>query len=184
MKIESVDFFYLAMPVVTTEADGSQDALLVRVSAGGMSAGANARRHRCRRLPPLSVPCRTACAARSAPRFSARRWTGPTTSRACRPRSPTTAWTCCRPPTPFGRRDGHVGPAGTRASGARVETLGLQGEPPQGPLRLAPFWRHAATDARGGQAFAGAGLQGGEVRLGTNWARQRQGRRRAFRCRA
>ena len=35
MKIESVDFFYLAMPVVTTEADGSQDALLVRVAAGG-----------------------------------------------------------------------------------------------------------------------------------------------------
>ena len=27
MKIESVDFFYLAMPEVTTEADGSQDAL-------------------------------------------------------------------------------------------------------------------------------------------------------------
>ncbi len=35
MKIDAVDFFYLAMPVVTTEADGSQDALLVRVSAGG-----------------------------------------------------------------------------------------------------------------------------------------------------
>ena len=35
MKIEAVDFFYLAMPVVTTEADGSQDALLVRVAAGG-----------------------------------------------------------------------------------------------------------------------------------------------------
>ncbi|WP_210484701.1 mandelate racemase/muconate lactonizing enzyme family protein [Microvirga antarctica] len=35
MKIESVDFFYLSMPEVTTEADGSQDALLVRVSAGG-----------------------------------------------------------------------------------------------------------------------------------------------------
>ena len=35
MKIEAVDFFYLAMPEVTTEADGSQDALLVRVSAGG-----------------------------------------------------------------------------------------------------------------------------------------------------
>jgi L-alanine-DL-glutamate epimerase-like enolase superfamily enzyme len=35
MKIESVDFFYLAMPEVTTEADGSQDALVVRVSAGG-----------------------------------------------------------------------------------------------------------------------------------------------------
>jgi L-alanine-DL-glutamate epimerase-like enolase superfamily enzyme len=35
LKIESVDFFYLAMPVVTTEADGSQDALLVRLTAGG-----------------------------------------------------------------------------------------------------------------------------------------------------
>lgn len=35
MKIDAVDFFYLAMPVVTTAADGSQDALVVRVSAGG-----------------------------------------------------------------------------------------------------------------------------------------------------
>ncbi|MGA8151879.1 MAG: mandelate racemase/muconate lactonizing enzyme family protein [Terriglobales bacterium] len=35
MKIESVDFFYLSMPEVTTEGDGSQDALLVRVTAGG-----------------------------------------------------------------------------------------------------------------------------------------------------
>lgn len=35
MKIDSVDFFYLAMPEITLEADGSQDALLVRVTAGG-----------------------------------------------------------------------------------------------------------------------------------------------------
>src|SRR5947199_7838963 len=35
MKIETVDFFYLSMPQVTAEADGSQDALLVRVAAGG-----------------------------------------------------------------------------------------------------------------------------------------------------
>lgn len=35
MHIEAVDFFYLAMPEVTLEADGSQDALLVRVAAGG-----------------------------------------------------------------------------------------------------------------------------------------------------
>jgi len=35
VKIDSVDFFYVAMPVVTTDADGSQDALVVRVSAGG-----------------------------------------------------------------------------------------------------------------------------------------------------
>ncbi len=35
MKIEAVDFFYFSMPEVTTAADGSQDALLVRVAAGG-----------------------------------------------------------------------------------------------------------------------------------------------------
>ncbi|MCX5513922.1 mandelate racemase [Kaistia algarum] len=35
MKIDAVDFFYVAMPEVTTDADGSQDALVVRVSAGG-----------------------------------------------------------------------------------------------------------------------------------------------------
>jgi L-alanine-DL-glutamate epimerase-like enolase superfamily enzyme len=33
-KIDAVDFFYLSMPEVTTEGDGSQDALLVRVAAG------------------------------------------------------------------------------------------------------------------------------------------------------
>src|SRR5512136_3065568 len=36
MTIESVDFFYLSMPVVRDIGDGSQDALLVRVEAGGL----------------------------------------------------------------------------------------------------------------------------------------------------
>ena len=35
MKIDAIDAFYLAMPKVTEEADGSQDALVVRVRAGG-----------------------------------------------------------------------------------------------------------------------------------------------------
>jgi L-alanine-DL-glutamate epimerase-like enolase superfamily enzyme len=35
MKIESVDFFYLSMPEILDIGDGSQDALLVRVEAGG-----------------------------------------------------------------------------------------------------------------------------------------------------
>jgi len=35
MQIDAVDFFYLSMPEVTLEGDGSQDALLVRVAAGG-----------------------------------------------------------------------------------------------------------------------------------------------------
>jgi L-alanine-DL-glutamate epimerase-like enolase superfamily enzyme len=34
VKIEAVDLFYVAMPVVTDAGDGSQDALLVRVRAG------------------------------------------------------------------------------------------------------------------------------------------------------
>ena len=33
MKIEGLDFFYLAMPEITLEGDGSQDVLLVRVAA-------------------------------------------------------------------------------------------------------------------------------------------------------
>jgi L-alanine-DL-glutamate epimerase-like enolase superfamily enzyme len=37
MKIEAVDFFYVAMPEVTTDADGSQDALVVRVLGGGLT---------------------------------------------------------------------------------------------------------------------------------------------------
>src|SRR5499426_4258366 len=35
MNVEAVDLFYLSMPQVAAEADGSQDALLVRVAAGG-----------------------------------------------------------------------------------------------------------------------------------------------------
>lgn len=35
MKIETTDFFYLSMPEVLDVGDGSQDALLVRVRAGG-----------------------------------------------------------------------------------------------------------------------------------------------------
>src|SRR6185437_12647062 len=36
LEIEAVDFFYLSMPEITLEGDGSQDALLVRVAAGGL----------------------------------------------------------------------------------------------------------------------------------------------------
>ena len=36
MKNESVDFFYLSMPEVLDIGDGSQDATLVRVRAGGL----------------------------------------------------------------------------------------------------------------------------------------------------
>jgi L-alanine-DL-glutamate epimerase-like enolase superfamily enzyme len=35
MQVDAIDLFYAAMPNVTLAADGSQDALIVRVSAGG-----------------------------------------------------------------------------------------------------------------------------------------------------
>lgn len=35
LKIEAIDFYYLAMPVVEEIGDGSQDACVVRVTAGG-----------------------------------------------------------------------------------------------------------------------------------------------------
>lgn len=35
MQIEAIDFFYLSMPLVEDMGDGSQDALVVRVMAGG-----------------------------------------------------------------------------------------------------------------------------------------------------
>jgi hypothetical protein len=49
MKIELVDLFYLAMPEITTAADGSQDALLIRVCPAITWAGANAKQPRWRR---------------------------------------------------------------------------------------------------------------------------------------
>ena len=52
MKIESIDFFYLSMPKVTTEADGSQDALLVRVAAGGLVVMESAKQLL---FPPLQL---------------------------------------------------------------------------------------------------------------------------------
>ena len=54
MKIEAVDFFYVAMPIVTTEADGSQDALLVRVAAGG-SGGVHVGWGECEAAPLPSI---------------------------------------------------------------------------------------------------------------------------------
>ncbi|MEI6072823.1 MAG: mandelate racemase/muconate lactonizing enzyme family protein [Verrucomicrobiae bacterium] len=39
MKIQTVDFFYLSMPVIRDIGDGSQDALLVRVTADNGLAG-------------------------------------------------------------------------------------------------------------------------------------------------
>ena len=36
MKIENIKLFYLSMPQILDEADGSQDALIVKVEGGGL----------------------------------------------------------------------------------------------------------------------------------------------------
>ena len=36
MKIENIELYYLSMPEILDEADGSQDALIVKVEAGGL----------------------------------------------------------------------------------------------------------------------------------------------------
>ena len=38
-RVESVDFFYVAMPEIEDVSDGSQDACVVRVAAGGGLGG-------------------------------------------------------------------------------------------------------------------------------------------------
>ena len=35
MKVENIQLYYLSMPEILDEADGSQDALVVKVEAGG-----------------------------------------------------------------------------------------------------------------------------------------------------
>src|SRR4029077_15714733 len=96
-----VDFFYLAMPAVTTAADGSQDALAVRVIAGKHEGWGE-------------------CEASPLPSIAA--FVAPKSHGACRPVSASvlgetldspddirrmsatvaynTVWICCRPPTP------------------------------------------------------------------------------------
>ena len=37
MKIENIELFYLSMPKILDEADGSQDALIVKIEAGGLT---------------------------------------------------------------------------------------------------------------------------------------------------
>lgn len=64
MRIEAVDFFYLSMPTVTTAADGSQDALVVRVSAGGHTGWGE-----CEASPLASIAA----------------WVAPMSHGACRP---------------------------------------------------------------------------------------------------
>ena len=147
MKIEAVDFFYLSMPQVTDEADGSQDALLVRVAAGGhvgwgeceaaplpsIAAFVCPMSHGVCRPVGDSVLGRTLeSAADIAAHVGRRRLRqhGPAAGR----------------PHLVGRRDGDVGPAGQGARRAGVEAARLRAQPSQDALRLGAVRRDPAGD--------------------------------------
>ena len=57
MRIDAIDAFYLSMPKVEDIADGSQDMLLVKVSAGArLRVGENARRRHWVSIASLVCP--------------------------------------------------------------------------------------------------------------------------------
>lgn len=62
MKIDSIDFFYLTMPQVLDIGDGSQDALLVRITRGACGLGrvrsGTAGFDRQSRLSHVTCPCK------------------------------------------------------------------------------------------------------------------------------
>ena len=167
MQIEAVDFS-TSMPEVDDIGDGSQDALLVRVAAGGACRlgrvrGGAAGLDRQLRLPDVARRLQ----AGAATRCSARRSTAPPTSRAsatwC---APTARWTCCRPTTPSPASRWRCGTCSASARRAGVEAARLQHGLSEDALRLAAVRRHAAGDAGEGAARARDGLPRREVRLG------------------
>ena len=176
MRIEAVDFFYLAMPEVTDEADGSQDALLVRVAARracrlGRMRGAR----RCPRSPPSSARCRTACAGRSATRCSGEPLRRSRRHRAHRGgRSPTTAWTCCRPRTPGRASRWRCGTCSAGARRAGVEAARLRGERTRRSPYASVLFGDTPQETLSARArCARRRLSRRQVRLGPDRARRR-----------
>ena len=144
MRIEAVDFFYLAMPEITDEADGSQDALLVRVAAGGQIGWGE-------------------CEAAPLPSIAA--FVCPKSHGVCRPVGDSVLGKSLHDPADIarmsaevaynsmdllqaaahlvGRRDGAVGPARPRARRAGVEDARLPEQLAEDALCVGPVRRHA-----------------------------------------
>ena len=172
MRIEAVDFFYLAMPEVTDEADGSQDALLVRVAAGGHIGWGE-------------------CEAAPLPSIAA--FVCPKSHGVCRPVGDSVLGKPLRDPSDIaahvgggrlqfdgpaagrahlvGRRDGAVGSARQGARRAGVEDARLRAEPSEDALRFGAVRRHAGGNAGAGARHPGEGFPRREVRLGPDRAR-------------
>ena len=185
MKIEAVDFFYLSMPEITTEADGSQDALLVRVAAGGHVGWGE-----CEASPLVSIAAFVCPMSHGVCQPVADSVLGADDRRA-RPTSPhrrrasaTTAWTCCRPRTPGPASRWRCGTCSGKARGrAGLAAAGLS----QQRHTKTPYASQLFGDTPAGDAGSAAaprarhGFTRGQVRLGPVRPRHRRGGRRPSR---
>ena len=155
MKIESVDFFYVSMPEVTTDADGSQDALVVRVEAGGLVGWGE-------------------CEASPLPSIAA--FVTPMSHGGCRPVSASVLGQTIEAPQDIERmaaklaydsqdllqarphlvrhRDGALGCARESPRRAGLPPARLPRGVPEAALCLAAFRRHAGGDAAGRKEIA------------------------------
>ena len=184
MHIEAVDFFYLAMPEVTDEADGSQDALLVRVAAGGHVGWGE-------------------CEAAPLPSIAA--FVCPKSHGVCRPVADSVLGKRLDEPADIARLSVEVAynsmdllQAPHTFSGIEMalwDVLGkARGEPvwrmlgysrshPKTPYASVLFGDTSAGDAGAGRGDAGAQFHRGEIRLGPDRARRYARRCGANRCR-
>src|SRR6185437_12568136 len=164
MKIEAVDFFYVSMPEVTTDADGSQDALVVRVAAGGLVGWGE-----CEASPLVSIAA----------------FITPMSHGACRPVAATVAYNSMDLLQAAHTWSGIEMALWDLLGKARGEPawrlLGYDRATPKTPYASQLFGDDPAETWARGKA-ARAGLRGGEVRLGTG-GRDARGRQRAFRRR-
>ncbi len=173
MHIEAVDFFYLAMPEVTDEADGSQDALLVRVAAGGHIGWGE-----CEAAPLPSIAAFVCPKSHGVCRPVGDSVLGRAVERSGRHRAHLVGCRLQLDGSAAGaahvlrRRDGAVGPARPGARRAGVAAARLLAQLSQDALRLGAVRRHASGDARARESDARAEFHCGEVRLGSDRARR------------
>ena len=148
MKIEAVDLFYLAMPVVTDAGDGSQDALVVRVRGGGITAWGE-----CEASPLTSIAAFVCPMSHGACKPVARFGSGRRGFKARRHRSNCRHHRVGKHGPPASRpylvrhRDGVVGSAWPVARGACLSLAWLQAGLSQAALCLATLRRQPGRDA-------------------------------------
>ena len=179
MKIEAVDLFYLSMPVVTTEADGSQDALLVRVRSGTHEGWGECEASPLTSIASFVCPMSHGVCRPVADSCWAVRSTLARTSRGSARRWPTTAWTCCRRPHTMSGVEMALWDLIGRARGEPVwKLLGYERAFAKTPYASLLFGDEPQQTLEHCRRDGGAGLPGRQARLGTLRPEHARGRMR------